>query len=70
MTARLTPRPLHLDQLLARQELGRGDYGHVAWVSGIDGEDLIIEEYNCPNNEAFSARRVHKSYVEYFIALI
>lgn len=49
---------------------GRGDYGHVAWVSGIDGDYLIIEEYNGLNSEAYSARRVHKSYFETFITLI
>src|SRR4029453_17244169 len=29
-----------------------GRWGHVAWVAGIDGNDIIVEEYNYDHPEA------------------
>ncbi|MEV4413864.1 fibronectin type III domain-containing protein [Catellatospora sp. NPDC049609] len=48
----------------------RGDYGHVAWVAGIDGAYVIIEEYNGVNSEAYSRRRVLASSFDTYLTVM
>jgi CHAP domain/Fibronectin type III domain len=38
-----------------------GSFGHVAWVAGIDGGWIIVEEYNFTNSEAYSRRKIGSS---------
>jgi surface antigen len=38
----------------------RGASGHVAWVTGVSGDKVTIEEYNWNNVEAYSKRTVPK----------
>lgn len=45
-------------------------YGHVAWVAGIDGDYLIIEEYNYLHEDAYSRRRIHKSDPDHFLSVV
>jgi surface antigen len=42
-------------------------YGHVAWVAGIDGNYVILEEYNYNNPEAYGRRRIPASDVDVFL---
>ncbi|MFG1672847.1 fibronectin type III domain-containing protein [Micromonospora sp. NPDC049282] len=47
-----------------------GDYGHVAWVAGIDGSYIIIEEYNYTNESAYSRRRILASSVDNYLSVM
>lgn len=49
------------------KEHGAYGYGHVAWVSALDGDYVWIEEYNWNPPAAFNARRIHKSAVSGYI---
>ncbi|EXA31990.1 hypothetical protein NW761_015064 [Fusarium oxysporum] len=42
-----------------------GKSGHVAWVSAVDGDMVIVEEYNWNNYRAYGTRKVHKSKFNY-----
>ncbi|MEV4131875.1 fibronectin type III domain-containing protein [Dactylosporangium sp. NPDC049742] len=44
-----------------------GQYGHVAWVSGVDGGMVFLEEYNFNNPEAYGRRWVSASSVDNFL---
>ncbi|MBB4741701.1 fibronectin type 3 domain-containing protein [Actinoplanes octamycinicus] len=45
-------------------------YGHVAWVAGIDGSDIIIEEYNYVGHHVYSRRRISASNPDNYLALM
>ncbi|SBT52933.1 fibronectin type III domain-containing protein [Micromonospora auratinigra] len=47
-----------------------GQYGHVAWVSGIDGSYIIIEEYNYTYPSAYSRRRILASSVDNYLSVM
>ncbi|WP_244871357.1 fibronectin type III domain-containing protein [Catellatospora sp. IY07-71] len=47
-----------------------GSYGHVAWVAGVDGSYVIIEEYNGVNSEAYSRRRVPASEFDNYLTVM
>lgn len=44
-----------------------GDYGHVAWVSAVDGDKITIEEYNYETKEAYDKRTVSKDEFDNYI---
>lgn len=46
---------------------GSGKYGHVAWVSSLDGDYVWLEEYNWQYAGGFNTRRIHKSNVSGYI---
>ncbi|KAK1749379.1 CHAP-domain-containing protein [Echria macrotheca] len=41
------------------------EYGHVAWVSKVNGDKVTIEEYNAATPEGYGTRVVSKGYFEY-----
>ncbi|XVU24635.1 fibronectin type III domain-containing protein [Actinoplanes sp. CA-054009] len=45
-------------------------YGHVAWVAGIDGSDIIIEEYNASVTHGYSRRRIAKSAPDNYLSVM
>jgi len=44
-----------------------GTYGHVAWVTAVDGSQVTIEEYNWANAENYGKRTVAKGTFSYYI---
>lgn len=44
-----------------------GKYGHVAWVSAVNGSQITVEEYNYNNNGRFNSRSVASSKFTGFI---
>jgi hypothetical protein len=38
-----------------------GEYGHVAWVAEVNGDNIVIEEYNYNSSRAYHTRTVAKS---------
>lgn len=42
-----------------------GTYGHVAWVTGVSGSNVNIEEYNWATREGYGKRTVAKSTFSY-----
>jgi len=54
-----TPKPGAIAQTNA------GRYGHVAYVSAVDGDYVIVEEYNYTSRERYGTRRVKKSEFNY-----
>ncbi|WP_018722513.1 hypothetical protein [Salinispora fenicalii] len=46
------------------------EYGHVAWVAGIDGSYISIEEYNYTTANSYSRRRISASSVDNYLALL
>lgn len=40
-----------------------GTYGHVAWVSAVNGDTITVEEYNWSVSEGYSIRTLNKSKV-------
>jgi surface antigen len=54
-----TPKPGAIAQTNA------GSYGHVAWVSAVNGNTVTIEEYNWVKKEKYSVRTVDKSAFNY-----
>ena len=39
----------------------KGGYGHVAWVSAVNGDSVQLEEYNFNNKLAYHKRSVRKA---------
>ena len=54
-----TPKPGCVAQTNA------GKAGHVAYVSAVDGDDVIIEEYNYATPERYGTRKVKKNQFSY-----
>ncbi|KAA8905678.1 CHAP domain-containing protein [Sphaerosporella brunnea] len=54
-----TPKP----GCVAQTNAGR--YGHVAWVSAVNGDTVVIEEYNWVKREGYSTRTVARSAFNY-----
>ncbi|KAK4248929.1 hypothetical protein C7999DRAFT_30619 [Corynascus novoguineensis] len=54
-----TPKPGAVAQSNA------GKYGHVAWVTAVDGNKVTIEEYNWAKREGYGKRTVDKSAFNY-----
>jgi len=54
-----TPKPGAVAQTNA------GRWGHVAYVSAVDGDYVIVEEYNYGGRERYGTRRVKKSQFNY-----
>jgi surface antigen len=54
-----TPKPGAVAQTNA------GSYGHVAWVTAVNGNKVTIEEYNWGKREGYSKRTVDKSAFNY-----
>lgn len=46
-------------------QINSGEYGHVAWVSAVNGDYVTIEEYNYAYTGNFNTRTVHKSNFQY-----
>lgn len=44
-----------------------GSAGHVAWVVGVSGGDVTVEEYNWNNREDYGKRTVAKGKFDYYI---
>lgn len=42
-----------------------GSFGHVAWVTGVSGSSVTIEEYNWAKSEGYGTRTVAKSTFSY-----
>lgn len=43
----------------------KGSYGHVAWVTGVSGKNVKIEEYNWAHRKAYGKRTVPKTTFSY-----
>ena len=54
-----TPKPGAVAQSNA------GKYGHVAWVTAVNGNKVTIEEYNWAKREGYGKRTVDKSTFNY-----
>jgi hypothetical protein len=46
-----------------------GDNGHVAWVSGVDGDYVFVEEYNANGSQAYGRRWVNRSYFDNYLVV-
>jgi surface antigen len=54
-----TPKPGCIAQSNA------GNYGHVAWVTAVNGNQVTIEEYNWAKREGYGKRTVSKGSFNY-----
>lgn len=59
VTVNGTPKPGAVAQTNA------GSFGHVAYVSAVDGDYVIIEEYNYGSKEQYGTRKVKKNQFNY-----
>ncbi|ORX69461.1 CHAP-domain-containing protein [Linderina pennispora] len=50
---------------IAQTNSGGGGYGHVAWVAKVDGDNVVIEEYNYRVRKGYGTRTVPKSAFQY-----
>ncbi|KAJ1950378.1 hypothetical protein EC988_004409 [Linderina pennispora] len=50
---------------VAQTNKGGGGFGHVAWVAKVDGDNVVIEEYNYRVRRGYGTRTVPKSSFNY-----